>query len=115
MDFIEHPTPETLLTALTENRYHVLHYLGHGAYDEKTGAGWKDPRTGMHPEIPQRHWHLNDPGVVPNLLQTGGGSPTGICVYEGRLLPERFWDQLIHCDAGPNVVRAKEHRLRRFD
>jgi hypothetical protein len=49
---------------------------------------------------------LNDPGVIPNLLQTGAGSPCGICVYEGRLLPERFWDQVIHCDPGPNVVRA---------
>ncbi|HND52634.1 MAG TPA: c-type cytochrome, partial [Pirellulaceae bacterium] len=43
---------------------------------------------------------------MPNLLQTGAGSPTGITVYEGRLLPKVFWDQVIHCDAGPNVVRA---------
>ena len=55
----------------------------------------------MEAEIPQRHWHLNDPGVVPNLLQTGAGSPTGICVYEGTLLPKVFHDQVIHCDAGP--------------
>jgi hypothetical protein len=27
-------------------------------------------------------------------------------VYEGRLLPEVFRGQLIHCDAGPRVVRA---------
>jgi hypothetical protein len=43
---------------------------------------------------------------VPNLLMTGGGSPCGICVYEGTLLPERFRGALVHCDAGPNVVRA---------
>ncbi|HRN58276.1 MAG TPA: HEAT repeat domain-containing protein, partial [Agriterribacter sp.] len=53
-----------------------------------------------------RHWNLNDPGVVPNMLQTGAGSPTGILVYEGNLLPERFRGQLIHSDAGPNVVRS---------
>jgi hypothetical protein len=64
------------------------------------------PRTNLEAEVPKRHWHLNDPGVVPNLLQTGAGSPTGICVYEGSLLPERFRGSLIHCDAGPNVVRA---------
>jgi hypothetical protein len=58
----------------------------------------------MHEEIPLRHWHLRDPGVVPNLLNTGAGSPTGICLYEGRLLPEVFWDQIIHCDAGPSIV-----------
>lgn len=77
-----------------------------GYVDEMTGAGWQTPRTNLEAEIPLRHWHQNDPGVVPNLLQTGAGSPTGICVYEGNLLPEVFRNQLIHCDAGPNVVRA---------
>lgn len=77
-----------------------------GYTDEMTGAGWQTPRTNQETEIPLRHWHQNDPGVVPNLLQTGGGSPTGICFYEGTLLPEIFRNQIIHCDAGPNVVRA---------
>ena len=49
-----------------------------GYVDEVTGAGWQTPRTNMETEIPLRHWHLNDPGVVPNLIQTGAGSPTGI-------------------------------------
>lgn len=77
-----------------------------GYVDELTGAAWQAPRTNIETEIPLRHWHQNDPGVVPNLLQTGAGSPTGICVYEGQLLPEVFRNQIIHCDAGPNVVRA---------
>jgi putative membrane-bound dehydrogenase-like protein len=77
-----------------------------GYTDEFTGASWQSPRTNLEAEIPSRHWHLNDPGVVPNLVQTGGGSPTGICFYEGTLLPEIFRNQIIHCDAGPNVVRA---------
>ena len=85
---------------------YVLPYGNYGYCDEITGAGWRDPRPGMEEEIPLRHWHLNDPGVVPNLLQTGAGSPTGICVYEGDLLPKEFHGQLIHCDAGPNIVRA---------
>ncbi len=85
---------------------YVMEFGNYGYKDEITGAGWKSPRTGMNPEIPKQHWHLNDPGVVPNLLQTGAGSPTGICVYEGDLLPKRFQGQLIHCDAGPNIVRA---------
>ncbi|MEZ6132113.1 MAG: NPCBM/NEW2 domain-containing protein [Planctomycetaceae bacterium] len=85
---------------------YVMEHGNYGYKDEFTGAGWRDPRTGWEDEIPQRHWHLNDPGVVPNLLQTGAGSPTGILCYEGHLLPERFHNQLIHCDAGPNVVRS---------
>ncbi len=85
---------------------YVMEQGNYGYRDEQTGAGWRDKRITMEESIPLQHWHLNDPGVVPNMLQTGAGSPSGICVYEGRLLPERFWDQVIHCDPGPNVVRA---------
>src|SRR5436190_3044439 len=52
----------------------------------------------------EAHFHQRDPGVVPNLLNTGGGSPTGILVYEGDLMPS-LNGKLIHCDAGPSVVR----------
>jgi hypothetical protein len=84
----------------------VMEYGNYGFRDEMTGDNWRARRTGMHEEIPKRHWHLNDPGVVPNLLQTGAGSPTGIVIYEGSLLPDVFHGQMIHTDAGPNVVRA---------
>jgi putative membrane-bound dehydrogenase-like protein len=84
----------------------VMEHGNYGYRDELTGAGWRDSRITMEEEIPLRHWHLNDPGVVPNMLQTGAGSPSGICFYEGKLLPKRFWNQIIHCDPGPNVVRA---------
>lgn len=85
---------------------YVMPYGNYGYQDELTGAGWRANRTNIEDEIPLRHWHLNDPGVIPNLLQTGAGSPTGMVVYEGRMLPKTFQDQMIHCDAGPNVVRA---------
>jgi len=48
----------------------------------------------------EAHWRQRDPGVVPNLYNTGGGSPTGILVYEGDLLPAKFQGALIHCNAG---------------
>jgi len=85
---------------------YVMEFGNYGYKDEFTGAGWKEERTNLEKEIPLQHWHLNDPGVVPNLLQTGAGSPTGICVYEGELLPAPFRGQVLHCDAGPNIVRA---------
>jgi putative membrane-bound dehydrogenase-like protein len=85
---------------------YVMQYGNYGYTDEMTGAGWQANRTNIEDSIPLRHWHLNDPGTVPNLLQTFAGSPTGILVYEGSLLPKEFHDQLIHCDAGPNVVRS---------
>ncbi len=85
---------------------YVMEFGNYGFTDEITGAGWQSPRTNLESEIPLRHWHLNDPGVVPNLLQTGGGSPTGILVNEGSALGPQFTNQLIHCDAGPRTVRA---------
>ena len=84
----------------------VMEYGNYGYKDEITGAGWRDVRTGMEATIPEQHWHLNDPGVVPNILITGAGAPCGIEVYEGSLLPKRFRNQLLHCDAGVNVVRS---------
>ena len=78
----------------------------YGYKDALTGQSWRERRTGWHDEIPKRHWHLNDPGTVPNLLQTGSGSPCGIIVYEDDLLPEIYHNQLIHAEPGHNVVRS---------
>ncbi len=83
---------------------YILEYGNYGYRDQMTGASWQEPRTNLEAEIPHRHWHQNDPGVVPNLLITGAGAPSGICVYEGDLLPTVFHNQLIHCDPGVNVV-----------
>ena len=85
---------------------YVMEFGNFGYTDEKTGAGWQARRTNIESEINRRHWHQNDPGCVPNMLITGAGSPTGIMVYEGDLLPKRFQNQVIHTDAGPKVVRA---------
>jgi putative membrane-bound dehydrogenase-like protein len=84
----------------------VMPYGNYGYTDEITGAGWQANRTNVEDSIPLRHWYLNDPGSVPNLLQTFAGSPTGIVMYEGSLLPKIFQGSMIHCDAGPNVVRS---------
>ena len=72
-----------------------------------TGHDWQRDKT-LYPDQTKQeaHWHQRMPGVSPNLLHTGGGSPTGICVYEGDMLPEKYRGALIHCDAGPNVLRA---------
>jgi putative membrane-bound dehydrogenase-like protein len=80
---------------------------GDFGYCGPTGSNWgRDMPKYPGQSKPEAHWHQRWPGVVPNLLVTGGGSPTGICIYEGDLLPEKFRGAIIHCDAGPNVVRA---------
>jgi putative membrane-bound dehydrogenase-like protein len=85
---------------------YVMESGNFGYKDEMTGASWYKRRTNVEKDIPFRHWHLNDPGVVPNLLQTGAGSPTGITMYEGTMLPQIFQGQLIHAEPGHNVVRS---------
>jgi len=85
---------------------YVMDYGNYGYKDLLTGQDWRERRTGWENQIPKRHWHLNDPGTVPNLLQTGSGSPCGITVYEGRLLPKKYQGQLIHAEPGHNVVRS---------
>jgi putative membrane-bound dehydrogenase-like protein len=85
---------------------YVMPYGNYGFKDELTGAAWSKGDAKSKDQIVSRHWHQTDPGVVPNLLNTGAGSPTGIVVYEGDLLPSVFHNQMIHCDAGPNIVRS---------
>ena len=80
---------------------------GNFGFTGPTGSNWGRDMEKVPGQTKQEaHWHLRWPGVVPNLLHTGGGSPTGITLYEGDLLPEKFRGAMIHCDAGPNVVRA---------
>jgi putative membrane-bound dehydrogenase-like protein len=52
------------------------------------------------------HWNEEVPGIVPKILRTYFGSPTGMCVYEGTLLPKKYWGQLLHTDAGPRHLRC---------
>jgi putative membrane-bound dehydrogenase-like protein len=91
---------------------YVMEFGNYGFVHEASGAGWmqaweKAKAKGASEDLrPYYHWHQFDPGVVPNLLQTGAGSPTGICVYEGKVLPPAFHGQMIHCEPGANVVRA---------
>ncbi len=84
----------------------VMEYGNYGYKDLLTRQSWRERRTGWSDEIPKRHWHLNDPGTVPNLLQTGSGSPCGILIYEDNLLPQKYHNQLIHAEPGHNVVRS---------
>ena len=92
------------------NRSTRLNYVMEGGNfgyrDEMSGAGWRTPRTGWSSEVPRRHWHSDDPGSVPNVRINGAGAPSGLAVYEGSLLPKRYWGALLHADAGVSEVRA---------
>lgn len=84
----------------------VMYYGNYGYLDELTRASWGINRVGLEETVPERHWHQNDPGVVPNMLITGAGSPAGMTFYEGDMLPESFRNSPIHAEPYYNVVRA---------
>jgi putative membrane-bound dehydrogenase-like protein len=66
----------------------------------------KGGNYGYHRNPKTSHWNEEHPGIVPKILRTYFGSPTGICVYEGNLLPKEYQGQLIHVDAGPRHLRC---------
>jgi putative membrane-bound dehydrogenase-like protein len=84
----------------------VMYYGNYGYLDERTKASWNVNRVNIEETIQQRHWHQNDPGVVPNMLITGAGSPAGMTFYEGDHLPQAFRNMPIHAEPYYNVVRA---------
>jgi len=57
---------------------------------------------GWQPYQKDFDWNLESPGVAPILMRTGAGAPAGLCVYEGKLLPERYRGMpiLAECGAG---------------
>ncbi len=69
---------------------YVMEFGNYGYRDERTAPLGNRIELVWNRRYHLRHWHLNDPGVVPNLLQTGAGSPTGITLYEGQFVATRF-------------------------
>ncbi len=53
-----------------------------------------------------RHWGEEVPGNVPKIVGTGNGSPCGIMVYEGELLPTEYRGCVLEVDAGTRQVNA---------
>ncbi|MFO0889164.1 MAG: PVC-type heme-binding CxxCH protein [Isosphaeraceae bacterium] len=51
-----------------------------------------------------RHWGEDVPGNIPKLVGTGNGSPAGIMVYEGDLLPKDYFGAVLEVDAGTRQV-----------
>ncbi len=59
---------------------------------------------GYHTPGSPRHWGEEVPGNVPKLVGTGNGSPCGIMVYEGSLLPGAYKGGLFEADAGTRQI-----------
>ncbi|HKI16996.1 MAG TPA: hypothetical protein VKA15_03915, partial [Isosphaeraceae bacterium] len=63
-------------------------------------------RYGYHTPGSPRHWGEDVSGNVPKLVGTGNGSPAGIMVYEGNLLPEEYFGSVLEVDAGTRLILA---------
>jgi putative membrane-bound dehydrogenase-like protein len=59
---------------------------------------------GYHTPGSPRHWGEEVPGNVPKLVGTGNGSPCGIMVYEGNLLPAEYQGAVLEVDAGTRQI-----------
>ncbi|MEJ7645574.1 MAG: PVC-type heme-binding CxxCH protein [Chryseolinea sp.] len=79
---------------------------GNAGYFSTDGTRyWQgDQRPGQ--DIFSAHWHQDDPGVMPAGDNSGAGAPTGIAIYEGNALGEKYNGMLFSADAGRNVVFA---------
>ncbi len=81
------------------NKWTRLNYVmegGNFGYWGPGGARWREDHGS--------HFHHELPGVVPDIARTGAGSPTGLVIYEGELLPERYRGNLIHSEPGKRRV-----------
>jgi putative membrane-bound dehydrogenase-like protein len=66
--------------------------------------GYRGPLNKTWGDDRGSHWHTEVPGVVPVVLRLGAGSPCGLLVYEGLLLPPAYRGQLLHAEAGKRIV-----------
>ncbi|WP_165066653.1 PVC-type heme-binding CxxCH protein [Paludisphaera rhizosphaerae] len=69
----------------------IIHTMDGGRF------GYKTPGS-------PRHWGEDVPGMVPKLVGTGNGSPCGVAVYEGQLLPAAFFGSLLEAEAGTRQI-----------
>ncbi len=83
----------------------VMEGGNYGYFSADGSREWgADRRPGQSTTI--AHWHQDDPGVMPTSCIDGAGGPTGMCVYEGGLLPKADVGLVLGCDAGRNCVYA---------
>jgi putative membrane-bound dehydrogenase-like protein len=59
---------------------------------------------GYHTPGSPRHWGEENPANAPKLVGTGNGSPCGIMVYEGELLPPECRGSVLQVDAGTRQI-----------
>ena len=83
------------------NQWTRLLYVMEGAnfgYWGPGGRRWREDHG--------THFHEERPGTAPYVARTGPGSPAGLVVYEGDLLPPRYRNQLLHAEPGKRLIQT---------
>jgi putative membrane-bound dehydrogenase-like protein len=82
----------------------LLEYGNAGFCSADGKRSWQsDRRPGQ--STPIAEWRQEDPGTMPSGDVYGGGSPTGICFYEGGALGQAYaGGLLLSCEPARNVV-----------
>ena len=83
------------------NQWTRLLYVMEGADFGYWGPGGKRWRVDKG-----THFHEERPGTVPYVARTGPGSPTGLVLYEGELLPAKYRNQLLHSEPGKRLIQT---------
>ncbi len=82
---------------------HVLEYGNAGFASLDGQRSWQaDRRPGQDTEVAE--WRQEDPGSMPAGDIYGGGSPTGVTMYENGALGDKWNGLLLACEAGRNVI-----------
>ena len=82
----------------------VLEY-GTSGYTTPDGAGYRSVmRLGQ--SMPRAHWRQDDPDTMDVGDVYGGGSPTGVAVYENGALGAAWEGTLLNCEPSRNTVLA---------
>ncbi len=83
------------------NQWTRLLYVMEGAnfgYWGPGGRRWREDKG--------THFHEERPGTLPYVARTGPGSPTGLVLYEGDLLPAKYRNQLLHAEPGKRLIQT---------
>lgn len=81
-----------------------------GYYSKNGHRTWE---TGRRPgqTTERAHWRQDDPGVVPAGDIYGGGSPTGVALYENGALPKKYEGMLLSCEARARTILSYHPKL----
>ena len=85
---------------------------GNAGYFSEDGTRYWNADQRPWQDVFTAHWHQDDPGVMPAGDKTGAGSPTGVVVYEGDELGEKYRGMLLSADAGRNVIFGYQPKIK---